>query len=178
MNPGPDGTRAGQSRRHCLLAAAAGALAWTAPARALQAPTGEAVLTVSGRLRRPNQDRQAVFDMSMLEALAQTSLVVHTPWYNGPRTFVGPLLRDVLDVCGAQGDVLRLTALNDFRADIPFSDVIKHEVIVARLMDGKPMSVREKGPLFVMYPFGSKAELRSTVYYSRAVWQLRWVEIL
>ena len=146
--------------------------------KAQPASSSEAVLTVSGRLRKPNQDALAVFDMALLESLAQTSLVAKTPWFTQQHTFTGPLMRDVLAHCEARGDVLRLSALNDFRADMPMADALKHDVIVARLLDGKPMSVRDKGPLFVMYPFNTKPELRSVMYYSRAVWQLRWVEVL
>jgi len=39
------------------------------------------------------------------------------------------------------------------------------------------MSVRDKGPLFVIYPFDSKAELKSEQYYSRAAWQVRSITI-
>jgi hypothetical protein len=37
--------------------------------------------------------------------------------------------------------------------------------------------VREKGPLFVMYPFDRVPELRNAVYYSRCIWQLREIEV-
>ena len=166
------------TRRKLLLATAACLGGFGLPARALPTPTGEAVLTISGRLRKPNQGTQAVFDMAMLESLAQTTLVAKTPWYSEQRSFTGPLLRDLLARCDAQGEALRLSALNDFRADMPMADVLKHDVIVARLLDGKPMSVRDRGPLFVMYPFNAKPELRSVVHYSRSVWQLRWIEVL
>jgi hypothetical protein len=33
--------------------------------------------------------------------------------------------------------------------------------------------VRTKGPLFIVYPFDSKAELRSATYYERSAWQLK-----
>ena len=39
------------------------------------------------------------------------------------------------------------------------------------------MSVREKGPLFVMYPFDSQPQLRNAVYFSRCIWQLRSIEL-
>jgi hypothetical protein len=84
----------------------------------------------------------------------------------------------VLASCGAHGDTLRLAALNDFRADMPVADTVKYDVIVARLLDGKPMSVRDKGPLFIMYPFNARPELRGAVYYSRSVWQLRAIDVL
>ena len=38
--------------------------------------------------------------------------------------------------------------------------------------NGKPMSVREKGPLWIVYPYDSDAKFQSEVYYSRSIWQL------
>jgi hypothetical protein len=152
------------------------AAAW--PARALDAPSGPVVLTVAGRVRMPNRGDAAHFDMAMLAALPQTSFATRTPWYAQPRRFTGPLLRDVLVAAGAQGDVIRLTALNDYRVDMPYDDAQRHDVIVARLLDDKPMAVRDKGPLFVIYPFDSRPELKGAVYYSRSAWQLRKIDVL
>ena len=56
-------------------------------------------------------------------------------------------------------------------------DATRHDVIVARLMNNRPMRVREKGPLFIVYPFDTKAELRSELYYNRAAWQLTALHI-
>jgi hypothetical protein len=81
-------------------------------------------------------------------------------------------LKDVLAVAGASGSRVTAYALNDYRTEIPFSDVEQEDVIVARLMNGKPMTVREKGPLFIVYPFDSRIELRSELYYNRSAWQL------
>jgi hypothetical protein len=39
------------------------------------------------------------------------------------------------------------------------------------------MAVRDKGPLFVVYPFDDSAALRSSVYYERSIWQLKALEI-
>jgi hypothetical protein len=50
-------------------------------------------------------------------------------------------------------------------------------VLLARLLDDKPMAVRDKGPLFIIYPFDSSAELRTTVYFSRSAWQLKSIEV-
>ena len=116
--------------------------------------------------------------MLMLAALPQTSFTTRTPWYAQPRRFTGPLLRDVLAAAGAKGTLIRLTALNDYRVDMPFADAQRHDVIVARLLDAKPMAVRDKGPLFVIYPFDAHAELRGAVYYSRSAWQLRKIDVL
>jgi len=170
--------RTGPGRRSFLCLGGGLLLAAAWPARALDAPSGPIVLTVGGRVRMPNQGDAAHFDMAMLAAMPQTSFSTRTPWYTQPRRFTGPLLRDVLVAAGAQGDVIRLTALNDYRVDMPYHDAQRHDVIVARLMDDKPMAVRDKGPLFVIYPFDARPELRGAVYYSRSAWQLRTIDVL
>ena len=157
----------------CCLAAALP----VAAARALDRPAGPVVLTVFGRVREPNAGSAAQFDMAMLEQLPQRSFVTRTPWYAGPRKFTGPLLRDVLGACGAQGSNLRAYALNDYRVDLPYEDALRFDVVVARLLDDQPMAIRDKGPLFIIYPFDSSPELRSTVYYSRSAWQLKSIDV-
>jgi len=162
-------------RRRLFLAAPLAGLA--TPAAALDAPTGPVVLTINGALALANRDGRADFDMAMLERMPQRSIATETPWYTGTRTFNGPLLRDVLATAGAKGKALRLVALNDYRVEMPIDDPQRYDVIVARQLDGKPMGVREKGPLFVMYPFDSQPQLRNAVYFSRCVWQLRSIEL-
>ena len=148
------------------------------PALALEPPTSPPVLTVSGKLSKPNAGPAAVFDMSMLERMAQISVVTHTPWFPQARKFTGPLLRTVLAAAGAQGAALRAITLNDYRVDIPFDDALRIDVVLARLLDDKPMPVRDMGPLFIIYPFDQQPQLRNAVYYSRCAWQLKGIEVL
>jgi hypothetical protein len=165
------------TRRTLLQSTAALLLARAGAASALERPAGTVVLTVSGRIRSPNDGAVANFDMPMLERMPQTSFTTGTPWYAKPRKFTGPLLRDVLAAAGASGATLRAIALNDYWVEIPSEDTAQHDVIVARLLDDKPMAVRDKGPLFVIYPFDLRPELRTPVYYSRSAWQLRTIEV-
>ena len=138
---------------------------------ALPKPTGRVILTVKG-------SKQADFDDAMLAAMPQRTLKTQTPWHEGVKTFTGPLLRDVLAAAGAQGKTIRAVALNDYKVDIPFDDARTIDVVMARLLDGKPMPVRDKGPLFIIYPFDDRPELRVPQYFSRCAWQLRTLEIL
>ena len=166
------------TRRTLLLqGAGAGLLAATAPAWALEKPTGPVVLTLTGKLRAPNEGALANFDMPMLERLPQTSFTTRTPWYSQPRKFTGPLLRDVLSAAGANGSLLRAVALNDYWVELPVDDAAQFDVIIARLLDDKPMAVRDKGPLFVIYPFDSRPDLRNPIHYGRSAWQLRTIEV-
>lgn len=163
-------------RRFCALLLMA--LPLPPHAWALDPATGTVVLTITGRVRSPNAGANAVFDMAMLSKLPQHSFVTWTPWYPQPRKFSGPLLRDVLAAAGCEGSTVRATALNDYQVELPFDDARLHQVLVARLLDDKPMSVRDKGPLFLIYPFDSDPALRNAVYYSRAAWQLQSLEVI
>jgi len=149
-----------------------------APAHALDAPSGKVVLTVSGSVANANDNGAASFDLTLLQQLPQTSFSTKTPWYAQPRKFSGVLLRDLLAGVGAvPGATIKAVALNDYRVDIPADDAARHGALLAYLLDGQPMSVREKGPLVIIYPFDDQPELRDAVHYSRAIWQLRSLEI-
>ena len=168
------------SRRRVLACAAS--LVLTAPLATLAkgvlpAPTGKVVLTVKGQIGAHNQGNTAVLDMAALEALPQTTFTTLTPWENQPIRFTGPLLRDVLALVKAQGQTIRATALNDYRISIPASDAEKFDVIMAVRMNGEPMSVRSRGPIFIVYPFDSRPELKSATYYERSIWQLKSLDI-
>lgn len=160
------------TRRRCLAGLLAGSVC-TARATELARPTGKVVLSVSGLVSRNNAPGRADFDMEMLAALPQHQLVTRTPWHAGVQSFTGPLLREVLAQAGASGQKLIAVALNDYRCEIPADDATRFPVIVARLNNGEPMRVRDKGPLFIVYPYDSDAQLRSDRYYSRSAWQLR-----
>lgn len=152
-------------------------LALSVPALALDAPTTRPILTVSGKIGLKNAGETARFDMKMIEALPQHSFTTSTPWFDKPVKFTGPLLADLLAAVKASGTTLSAVAINDYKINIPMADVQKYKVIVARLLDDKPMPVREKGPLFVVFPFDSAAELRSSTYYERSIWQLKALDV-
>lgn len=149
----------------------------TSIAFALDKPKDEVILTISGNVESNNAGGTADFDMNMLAALPQHSFTTKTPWYPTAIKMTGPLLRDVLAAAGAKGTVLTAAALNDYKTTIPAEDASNYNVIVARLMDGKPMPVRNKGPLFIIYPFSAHPELQVERYYGRSAWQLRSLSV-
>ena len=165
-------------RRRLIALTMALPLAAHQEAQGLEAPDAAVVLTITGKVRNANVRNTAAFDMAMLERLPQASFSTRTPWYAQARKFTGPLLRDVLAASGSQGTTIRATALNDYRVDIPYDDIQRIDVLLARLLDDKPMSVRDKGPLFIIYPFDLDSRLRNALYYSRCAWQLKGIEVL
>jgi hypothetical protein len=146
-------------------------------ALALDAPKDKVVLTVSGKVGAPNQGAAAVFDMAMLQKLPQRTFSTQTPWDPKPTTFTGPLLRDVLAAAKATGTTLEATALNDYKITLPVDDTTQFDVVLAHKMNGETIPVRTKGPLFIIYPFDSKPELKAAKYYERSIWQLKTLSV-
>lgn len=134
------------------------------------------LLTISGALKA-GPGKTVQLDLAQLSALPQQQLHTQTPWYPAPRTFSGPLLEDVLKLVGAQGQTLEARAINDYKVSIPVSDAARFKPVLALQIDGKPIALRDKGPLFIVYPYDSDPQLRSSVYYSRSIWQLKSLEV-
>ncbi len=143
-----------------------------AHAAGLAVPTERALLTISGKIRVTNVGETAQFDRPMLEALGMRSFTTQTPWYDQKVLFEGPTLVSILEAVGAYGENLTAIALNDYATKIPISDFSRFGTILALKRDGNYLSVREKGPLFVVYPYDSDPELKQQKYYGRSAWQV------
>jgi hypothetical protein len=151
-----------------LILALAGLMAvhLTDPAQA----EGPVVLTVAGAIAG---GASLDFTIADLEKLGVTTITTTTPWYNKSMSFEGVLMSRLMEAVGAKGSMVEGMALNNYYVEIPFSDLKQFDVLLAFKADGEYMSVREKGPLFVIYPFDRFPDIRNELYYSRAIWQLR-----
>jgi hypothetical protein len=143
-----------------------------AGAAPLPAPAEKPILTISGKISETNKDNTAQFDRAMLESLGMVTIETTTPWYNGPVKFEGVPLDKLMKQVGASGDHVAVVALNDYSSEIPIEDFAKYNVVLALKRNGEYMPVRDKGPLFIIYPFDSKPELKSQTFYGRSVWQV------
>ena len=159
-----------RSLSRLLLSVAAASTARVAAA--LPLPAGKPILTVSGSITRTNLGETATFDRAMLEDLGLVGFETTTPWYTGSVRFDGVRMTRLMDAVGATGISVRAVALNDYTTEIPMSDFEKYGVLLAIKRDGQYMPIRDKGPLFIVYPFDSMADLKSQQYYSRSAWQV------
>ncbi len=156
----------------CGLGVMGAALARSAKGDTLPLPAKKAILTVTGAITNTNEGNTAVFDRSMLEALGLDGFETTTPWYDRPVRFEGIRMQRLMQAVGAFGTRVMAVALNGYAIEIPMSDFDRYGVLLAMKRDGVDMPVRDKGPLFIVYPFDSKPELRSHQFYSRSAWQL------
>ena len=165
-------------RRIFLASALALLLPTAGTSYALDKPKGEVILRVTGNVSTPNDGKTAAFDLQMLESLSGRKASMETPWTKGTTEFQGPLLRAILEAAGADGKMLKVKALNDYTSDVPMADAYDIDTMLALRMNSKLMSVREKGPLFLIYPFDKNPELYNEKYFSRSVWQIMEVEVV
>lgn len=120
----------------------------------------------------------AHFDLAALDAMEQTAFTTTTIWTDGPVRFSGVALSDVLAAAGLSGTTLTMTALNDYAVDMPVSDIADDMPIVATRMDGAPMSVREKGPFWVVYDYDSDPDFQTEAIYAQSIWQLNRLTLM
>ncbi len=163
-------------RGFALPALALAATLLAAPSRG--EPAGSVVLTVTGHIGQQEDDGGATFDMEMLRAMPQTVIVTSTIWTDGTQEFRGVSLQDFLAAIDARGDTVRISAINDYSVEIPLSEVAEGAPVIAYKMNGAPMAVRDKGPLWLIYPYDSDASYRSEVIFARSIWQIDRMEVI
>jgi hypothetical protein len=151
--------------------------AGTAQAQDLATPTGEVILTVTGKISRTNAGDAAAFDVALLDSLPQHGFETSTIWTEGVDRYDGVLLVDLLAAVGATGATVRATALNDYRIDFPVDEAQADGPLLAYRTNGDFMSVRDKGPVWLIYPYDDADRYRSEETYAQSIWQLDRIEI-
>ena len=141
-------------------------------AEGLAQPKGEVVLKVTGDLAVTNGDHSASFDEAMLKDLGVTSFKTSTVWTEGISEFTGVSLLTLVEKLQIKAKTLNMYAVNDYAVDVPLSDAVADGPIIAYAIDGKPMSVRDKGPLWLIYPYDAQKDYQTETTFTRSIWQL------
>ncbi len=170
-----------RSRRWMLGSLVAAVVAPSARALAappLGKPRGEVILTVTGGIGATNGDGVARLDRELLLGMGTAELTTSTPFTEGVSTFMGVLTSRLLDRLECTGSELRMKALNDYEVTIPVAEIREYPVLLALDRDAQPLSVRERGPLWVIYPWQEHPELDDRVHRQRAIWQLTRIDVV
>ena len=131
---------------------------------------GRVLLTVSGLVGA--SEGQIEFDRNRLRALDWVEVETYTEWTEGKTHFAGPTLSSLLASVRAGGQQILAVALDDYTVLIPVEDAQEHDVFLAMEQDGKVMGVRQKGPIWVIYPDRENdAQFRKT-HNPKMIWQL------
>ncbi|MGV1795316.1 hypothetical protein [Rhizobium sp. A37_96] len=162
-----------------LLRACFGSVVAQAAAHVPQGCRRDVFLTISGKIGRTTNSAGNAYEMSEREflALSTSTVTTSTPWT--PKSdFTGPLLSKLLGETEAEGKKLRLTAFDNFSVEVDAAYLEKYGTILATSKNGTRLTIRDFGPIFVMYPRDSfKDELDTPAAASYLVWQLCGIEV-
>ncbi len=127
-----------------------------------------------------NPSEGIVIEMGMEDLLAMPQVTVNTAndFVDDVSEFSGPLARDVVSMLGDDIKMARFYAINGYSIEIPVSDFRDYDVIFALSIDGKLFSLRDKGPVWLIYPMTDNPELQDRVYNDRLIWLLTRVTAL
>jgi hypothetical protein len=138
------------------------------------ATSSEAILSVSASHPAAVQ---VDLDRTALERMPHHRIATSTPWTEGVSAYEGVLMRDLMKELGITGSTVKLTALNDYQIAIPTTDFERYDVLLAYARDGSAMPVRDKGPLWVIYPLDDHPELNGQETHSKMIWQVRRLDV-
>lgn len=148
------------------------ALGSAADAEALPSPVAEVLLTIDGDIAYTNAPGEARFDRALLVDLGLETVRTWTPWTEGEAEFRGVRAKALLRAVGARGTAVMALAKNDYSVRIPITDFERWPVLIAMMMNNRPLRLRDRGPLWIVYPWSDFRELDGPESRSRSIWQL------
>jgi hypothetical protein len=112
-------------------------------------------------------------DRKTLDSLPQETFRTSTTWTEGIIEFSGPALKDVLEFAGVEEDrSIAARAINDYQVVFAPHHIEDRVPIIATKLDGAPFSRRDRGPLWIVFPYDSSDNYRTEEVISLSIWQL------
>lgn len=140
-------------------------------------PDGKPLLVVTGKIKETNVGAEAHLDRALLYSIGLKKLATSNQYEPGIHNYEGIMLQDLLSFLGASGTTLVATALDGYSVEIPVHDAERYPVILAMKSNGVPMAVRDKGPIWIIYPIDQFKELKDQKYSARSIWQLKQLDV-
>lgn len=150
-------------------------LAGASESAPLDAPT--VLLTIEIQNDGTENNHKIQMTLEDLSALPVTEITTTTNWTNGVQRFSGVWLHTILQTLEVETGVLVLQAINDYRVSIPVAEVTPNGPLVSFARNGKAMTARDNGPLWLVYDYDSNPAFRTETIYSRSIWQLDRITI-
>ncbi|MBM7456876.1 hypothetical protein HNR62_002778 [Oceanisphaera litoralis] len=152
-------------------------LLWSWQAQA----TEPVVLTLFGDIRLDERQFERLdFTLSELQAMPQSDITTVHPWVNRPHHYRGVDLNRLMARLFGHRRVatLYLESLNGFSVAVDWPQVSPFAPILAWQDDGKVISRRNKGPLWLMLPYDAVPRVRQADFLHFMAWQLRVIRVL
>ncbi len=144
----------------------------------IPAPTGDVILTVTGKIGTTNSNGAIKMDLATIESVGLVDYKVLDPFQKKDTVFRGPLMGNLLDLWQVAKDATKLhvVALNDYVVDVPMSEVRKYPVVFALQQDGQYMPVSTRGPAMLVFPYND-FQFDQTVFNDYWAWQIKTIDV-
>ncbi|SEK97159.1 hypothetical protein SAMN05443999_10338 [Roseovarius azorensis] len=135
------------------------------------------IMTITYDMPRNDQTGAITLTEDQIRDLPRLTFNTTTIWTSGVQKFTGVPLRALLDHYGLEGREIVLSAANDYRITIPMSEIRTDAPMIAYERNDRPMSLRDYGPLWLVYNYDGDAANRTQTVFSRSIWQLDHITV-
>lgn len=109
-----------------------------------------------------------------LSEFPQTEIATELPWLEGVTSFTGVQVSDIFEhIKMPIPKTMTFVALNDYQIEVVVEDIENYQPIIANRKNGKIMTVRDKGPFWLIFPLSQYPEINNTDYHAKMIWQLK-----
>lgn len=137
---------------------------------------GDKKIRLSGNLQEQVPNRLSVKEIEQRAPLTQATL--YNPWEKRTETYKGVLLTDFIHAFGRPGiRSLVLKAIDDYEATFTQADWENFRIILVTQVNGHYISVREKGPMRVVFPDYDTREKAYELNLPKWLWMINRIEL-
>ncbi len=123
--------------------------------------------------------REITLDEAALAALPQVEFETATPWTLGTHRYRGPTLKSVLAAQQVDSaSAIDVAALNGYQQRVDLSLFAKVPLTLVRYQDDKPLTRRNKGPLWLLVPLSAHPDMDVSAIHNNMVWQVIRIEVI
>ncbi|MFQ2558644.1 hypothetical protein [Aeromonas caviae] len=123
--------------------------------------------------------REITLDEAALAALPQVEFETATPWTLGTHRYRGPTLKSVLAAQQVDSaSAIDVAALNGYQQRVALSLFAKVPLTLVRYQDDKPLTRRNKGPLWLLVPLSAHPDMDVSAIHNNMVWQVIRIEVV
>ncbi len=122
---------------------------------------------------------EITLDEAALAALPQVEFETATPWTLGTHRYRGPTLKSVLAAQQVDSaSAIDVAALNGYQQRVDLSLFAKVPLTLVRYQDDKPLTRRNKGPLWLLVPLSAHPDMDVSAIHNNMVWQVIRIEVV
>lgn len=143
----------------------------------IQSNSSKADTGIEFSLKIQNQEKYIVYINDIDEKYVE-SISTNTPWHDDIAKYTGILIQNFLEQYeNGEFSEISISAMNGYTVDADIRTFVNAGAMLVWLMNDAPISVHNKGPIVVIFPWSQNGSLREDIFTSLAVWHVNSIHI-